>query len=206
MSAAAHLSGHSYPEIHHAMLTERPEAAPATLAIRLGDAPRYHKPFEFDASFSRQLRTVLADRQPDMFVFTAYSAIPVADSVRGYYEALGVPCPRLGTVLAQRDHSQPFYRDYGQRMRETDENEIARLAASVAGANVCLIDQYVRTGRTVAYAAQLLLQARAEQVTAVHGCWYHEVEHSEVDSWAISSDHSQFMHSVGVAAIAVQSV
>lgn len=50
-----------------------------------------------------------SDRPPEAYVFTASSAIPVADAIRGYYEAQDASVPLLLPIAVNNKFSRQFF-------------------------------------------------------------------------------------------------
>lgn len=152
-------------------------------------------PAILDSSLARQMDELDKDYDPvDAFFFTVQSAVPVADTLRGYYQALDVPAPPLEPVYANSRDGILHFNDNSY----CNESEEARLRKVVNGANhVAVVDQYVSSGCTLLYAAQLLLKAGAKRVTAIAGDWYDETMRGDVDVASMTSYHSDFMRQVG---------
>jgi hypothetical protein len=66
-------------------------------------------------------------------------------------------------------------------------------------AHVCIIDQYVASGRTIAVAAELLYASGASLVTAIRGKWYIDALKPirQADTLGLTSSHAAFMRDVG---------
>src|SRR5688572_26297082 len=59
---------------------------------------------ESDSSVARQLSDGLRAGR-EAYLMTARSAIPVADSIRGFYKEIGEECPYIGYISASRGRS-----------------------------------------------------------------------------------------------------
>jgi adenine/guanine phosphoribosyltransferase-like PRPP-binding protein len=131
----------------------------------------------------------------DAFLFTASSAIPVADAVRGYYEVLDEKMPHLGFVKANRESSR--LTDLAQDIHI--QQEAARLRKDLQGAQrVVVIDQFKYTGSTLNQAQMIVRSATADaEVIPITGRWYEQSRPEEVMVGEMSSAHSKFMLTVG---------
>jgi hypothetical protein len=135
---------------------------------------------------------------PHVFLFTANSAIPVADSVRGYYEERGEPIPELGIIKADSFVSpHPGYTIYNQAF----DSEVQRLGVQLFGARVAVVDQDIHTGFTITMARKIAQAAGATSVIIPEGAnWYGDADDQDVDRDAVTSKHSDHMRKVGHAA------
>jgi hypothetical protein len=175
---------------------------------------------KLDRSFLRQIaqvslapQTVAAnlDTPPDVYALTAFSAIPIADAVRGFYARIGMPCPAFVPVAAHNRSSRDYFATASdgpyRKARHTENASFLR--PYVEGAkHVAVIDQYVGTGNTITYAAHLLLAAGAESVTAIRGNWYEQITEtldSGIDVRRMTSRHAGFMLSIGHVAADIAS-
>lgn len=139
---------------------------------------------------------------PDVYLFTHKSAIPVADSVRGYYEERGLEIPELGIVNTKEnsgsnsDSRLPSYA-YDRVL----EREVASLSPLVEGKKVAVVDQYIEYAHTIMKAVDITLQAGAASVVRpVKAEWYHEAKMSDIDFEHVSSIHAAKMREIGRAA------
>ncbi len=161
-----------------------------------------------DMSLTRQLKSALAcektSTEPQAYLFTALSAIPTADALRGNFNERGAILPLLGYIAANRqsalhNHDPSALSSVNlDKFRQQQETEISRLATLYSGlSHVCVVDQYVRSGNTLMYAEHLLACAGIQQISAIRGRWYCQATPSEVDIPNLTSAHADFMHRVG---------
>lgn len=179
---------------------------------------------EYDTSFLRQIDDLtdnplavtgaVTDRPPQAYLFTAMSAIPVAATVKGYYATQGETAPVLASVRADTGRANAHFHPnaYLDPRAQADfdrheQREIARLSNIIAGMeHVCVVDQYVLSGRTIRYGAYLAQQAGAHTVSMMRGRWYQQ--------WSMTGDetvlaateqlyssHNPFMYRIGAAAV-----
>src|SRR5687768_15335585 len=67
------------------------------------------RPYGLDRSFARQMKDIVdGEFQPDAYFVTANSAIPVADSIRGFYAELGEDSPPVYDLTADQLTSRMF--------------------------------------------------------------------------------------------------
>ena len=134
---------------------------------------------------------------PNIFLFTANSGIPVADSVRGYYEELGEPVPELGIIKADSFVSpKPNSTLYNRVF----DSEVKRLGPQLSGARVAVIDQDIHTGFTISMAKAISRAAGAIDVTSPEGAnWYDNADPKEIYHDGVSSAHSKHMKKIGQA-------
>ncbi|MDB5175168.1 MAG: hypothetical protein JWM81_26 [Candidatus Saccharibacteria bacterium] len=131
----------------------------------------------------------------DAFLFTADSAIPVADAVRGYYEVLDEDLPYLGYVAANRKTSRL---STVPRIRHVVQ-EAARLRRELKGAKrVVVVDQFKNTGITLNQAQVIARTATSNaEVIPIAGRWYEQTSRNDVMKSGMSSVHSAFMFTIG---------
>lgn len=139
----------------------------------------------YDFSLSRQLPGLIAF-QPHTILFTAHSAIPMADVFRGVYDEIGRQRPTLGFIKA------PSTLDSATVLFEQE-----RLADVVAGQRVAVVDEYVCEGGTLRAAMRFCEVLRASAVHAVAGRWYHQADTSIIDHQATSSELASDLHPIG---------
>jgi hypothetical protein len=133
---------------------------------------------------------------PDLFVFTANSAVPLADSVRGFYEFYSESTPSLTYIHANRQLS----RDYSllrRAERELIESEIDRLKTSFVGSRTVVFDQFVYTGGTLRRAESMLAKAGLKLCGATIGAQWYEQVHGGVDLDNMTSPYAPFMRRIG---------
>lgn len=96
---------------------------------------------DWEYSFANQLHKQYQEGQ-QAFVVTANSAIPIADSVRGFYEEAGVYCPLINFVRVN-NRTRRAMGGY----RELVEIEAARLCPDLTDIKqACVVDQFVLSG------------------------------------------------------------
>ncbi len=110
------------------------------------------------------------DLVPDVVALTIRSAVPVADVVRGVYEAAEVSLPTIIGVNSNTD-ARYLYREY-PRKRSAEVERLKELVASASSAVV--LDQFVKTGDTINYTRQLLKEAGVKECASIKGSWYEE--------------------------------
>lgn len=141
----------------------------------------------------------LADEvvNPDVMLFTAQSAIAIADAVRGWHQTLDTEPPELSYIIANSSLS------YGQINRPEVERHVAeeavRLRKRYLGAKALIVDQYVYTGRTLRLAIETARQAEIEVVGATeHARWYEElIDTRAADLENMTTTHKGFMGHIG---------
>jgi hypothetical protein len=178
------------------------------------DAPQSRPALELDHdySFARQMATALAQAaKPDGFVVTAYSAIPVADAVRGFYDELGQPCPDIQYVNANSQNSSWFYsrnrpvtgpKTLSEATHEANHQlEVNRLRPLLDGMrHVVLVDQLAASGASIRYGREILLRAGVSSVSSMIGNWYNNAEPAYVNLEGVrlaDSELSAKMHDIG---------
>ncbi|MDB5176463.1 MAG: hypothetical protein JWN75_131 [Candidatus Saccharibacteria bacterium] len=175
----------NYGRIRYAMVEEP-----------LAESPAYV--FRTPVSFAHHMARVAA--RTDIYLFTANSAVPVADSVRGYYEELGHEVPTLGSVKANSYNSR--YRT-AHNYNDVLKSEQERLAPIVEGGRVTIVDQYVSQGLTLRFATRIAQEAGAISVDSTDNAeWYTDasVVDAKIDLDTLTSAHKDFMHKIGRSA------
>jgi hypothetical protein len=186
-----------YARIRNAMMLEKPERPPANEDLFNEDLRFTNWAQYTDTSFTRQIVDVDGRGTPDAFVFTIKSAIPVADSVRGFYETSGKNTPLLLGIGVNQMMAHGYMMDERASKIEFSD-ELERLTPIIQGmARVCVIDQYVCTGNTIRTAVELISRAGVNDVETIQGLWYQEALPSEIDISGMSSKHSDFMNNIG---------
>lgn len=167
--------------------------------LMVDQTPRWTARAKFtDASFGAVMRSVLAQGKPEAFLFPFKSAIPVADSVRGYYEALGWAIPDMSYVIT-RDHSTVYVED-GTGYDDIRARDVEQLRPYVEGRRVAIIEQYVRMGRTLKLASTLATEAGAVATeTPLLARWYNNAAREDVDVDNLTSVHAAQMRHIGRA-------
>jgi hypothetical protein len=167
--------------------------------LMVDSTPRWTARAKFtDASFGAVMRSVLAGGKPEAFLFPFKSAIPVADSVRGYYEALGWSIPDMSYVIT-RDQSTAYVVD-GIEYDDIRERDVEQIRPFVEGRRVAIIEQYVRLGRTLKLASDIATEAGAVTVeTPLLARWYNDALREDVDVDNLTSVHADHMRHIGRA-------
>jgi len=130
---------------------------------------------------------------PDAYLLTAYSAVPIADSLRGFYASLGQQVPQLHYVRADTSTSREV--DL-RRIRVADE--VARLKPLLTGmTRVCIIDQYHATCKTSGMAIEIAKQCGIHQVFSIVENWYQNADRDDIDLVNMTSIHALFMNYIG---------
>lgn len=145
-----------------------------------------------DYSFTGQIE---AATDADVMLFTASSAIPVADAVRGYLETTGKTAPQLGYIRADFE-AQAAYNYENDRTRLNGETN--RLTPLLKEAEtVSVVDEFICSGATLNFAKTILQNCGITAVTPLAGRWYMQAYKSEVNSENLTSRHADFMRSIG---------
>ena len=177
----------------------------ALVPLSSGTSPKLELGNLVDTSLTAQLADLTRQGltgADTMLLFTANSAIPVADAIRGASEVLPIDAA-LGHIAADRNGAT-HYRLYGEEnwLGEEQLAEVERLAVDLAPyEKVVVLDQYVLTGRTLQHAGRLLETAGWQGETyAVRGHWYQGVRPEQVDTERLTSrnsDDARAMHDIG---------
>jgi hypothetical protein len=163
---------------------------------------------KYDASMARQIRSVTQEfgkfgmgKPPEVFLFTAYSAIPFADAFRGYFGASGQRLPVLGYINVSSRRNK-----YSEDREKNRQQETERLKAFLGNAeHVCVVEEYVDTGSTLALASDILQYAGIVCATAIRGKWDPVGSSKDhVDVGRMTSIFAQHMHELGQAALLLQ--
>ena len=188
----------TYPLAEKALLYADPNARSALQEIHQTTTLDDLNAAAYDYSLQRQLTDVSQTTntpEPDCYLFTAYSAIPVADAIRGFYNRRSMSIPILGYVHANRETS----REYSDEHDKVDTSEVLRLRRLIQGLrHVCVIDQYCSTKATVLQASHMALAAGAQRVSAIQGKWYEDLTIGEAPDLAqLTSSHAPFFQAIG---------
>lgn len=154
-------------------------------------------------SFPYYLQKFL-DLQPDAMFFTANSALPIADSIRGAYAEIGQRTPELFAIRANSDLSLSFDEDASMfsASKRTVKNEIKEVKKVAAGMRAVVFDQYVETGGTLRLASYILKNAGVINIgDTPRARWYQETTMFDIDMKHVTSTHAEFMRGVGKEAI-----
>lgn len=130
---------------------------------------------------------------PEAVAFTLYSAVPVADTIRGVYEAAGIEAPLLLGV-----ECNGVERLWHMNNPATREAEVKRLSRVLDGRHaVTIIDEYVMNGSSVLHAHDLLSEAGATDISTIAGRWYEDAGHVDVNGKDLSSPLAAQMRAIG---------
>lgn len=198
----------------------RPEDIPMTLEPASYDAifdlmvnqptlPPFMTSVGLEASLSGVMAYLLEEDRPDIILFPYKSAVPVVDSVRAYYEELGLPLPDLAVVNTKEDNRIDEYEDRGRfGVRRSSsvsdailEREVPSLIPLVEGKSVAIIDHYIESMATLLRAEHIARSAGARFVNRPFAAnWYHRARAEDIDFENLSSIHSEHMRNIGHAA------
>jgi hypothetical protein len=183
-SMASVLSEETYPFVFDSMVNEADATYQSAMVT-----PR--------SSLTWQMRNLLSQDEPDCYLFTANSAIPAADAIRGFYEASGKAIPDIGYIRADRQVTRFMKHKAGERLRE----ETNRLGEFLRGAeHVCIVDQYVMYGDVIKFAKKVVETVGAPKISLFnYSRWYHDALQDDIDLAQVTSTHSAFMHFVGAS-------
>lgn len=160
----------------------------------------YVRPTE--RSFAGNMRVMREEADPEVFLFTHKSSIPLADSVRGYYEELGLPVPDFG-IINTKD-IEGFDKTSEGASAEVFEREVPKITGLVQGCRVAVLDQFLFSLATISRASHIAAEAGAVQVVRPDSArWYHDAELADIDFEDISSVHRERMRAIGRASARV---
>jgi len=181
MAAPTTLNANNYSHIETSMLG---------LSYRL-------PPHRVRATYTHQQKDIFKILEPTTYLFTANSAVPLADTIRGFYEGLGQPEPQIGYIRANRQASQGSDEIRIRRVRE----EAERLGPwMLRGARVCIVEQYANSGATVRLAEEIVCTAGINHLASIQGDWYEDALPADIDLESVSSSHREFLTAVGHSA------
>lgn len=153
--------------------------------------------YEDNQSLPAQLQR-LAEKGIDAFLFTKYSAIPLADYVRGFYEVIGLPLPYLGSISVG---SRSLPRT-PKLLRTYISNEAQRLRPLLSDhEQICVVEEMTDTGRSLWYGYKIVEEAKRPKnpthISGIAGSYYHMARHQDVDTMALTSAHADFLSEAG---------
>ncbi len=139
--------------------------------------------------------TALEKPAPDIYVLTAYSAIPLADALRGYYEELGLDTPYI-TYINAFSHRNSNRLKLSAMMRKT---EVERLEVVLSESSApCVVDEYKNSGNTVYFAREMISDSgEFETIHTIEGQWYHGAYKDDINLQEMTSSHAAFMYETG---------
>ncbi len=139
----------------------------------------------YDFSLARQLPELFRFN-PDTILFTAKSAIPLADTIRGAYDSAQASHPNLAII--NTENGEAVTTDYERR----------QLEPVVAEQRVAVVDQFAATGRTILSCLEFCSDLKSTDSIAIAGRWYDEVvDASMIDYSEVSSTLAPEMKSLG---------
>lgn len=148
-------------------------------------------------SFTAYMRDFLP-LKPDVMLFTMHSAIPLADSVRGYYEELGQESPQLAYIRANRYLSDPTTTVQNGYVQRTIDAETTRMRQKFDGTTSVIFDQFIASGMTIRLAETILQRAGVGVLAKTDAAqWYEHTYPSDVNRRHMTSAHAPFMKEVG---------
>jgi hypothetical protein len=191
------LSQATYPLVEDLMVTQNPRHSIVA-------------PYRIPRSFTDQIAQI-APQDPDAYLVTAYSAVPVADAIRGYHDTLGLDPPYIGYIMANRRLSRAWVLQHHMSREalqapyedrnplDVIDDEIGRLRVQLAGMNrVSVVEQYVNKRQTLYLAHSILRKAGITQtVSFEYSNWYHHAERFGMDLEGVTSSHAAFMRQIG---------
>jgi hypothetical protein len=140
--------------------------------------------------------------QPDAVFLTARSAIPVADSIRGYCDKRGIGTPPLYYIKSNMDLSHAVFSKNDYHCEDHEEQiraEVRRIRLHAYFVKTAVIvDQYVHKGHTLRLARRMLRQAGITPLASTgEARWYEQAHLSLVDVEHMTSDASEIMYEIG---------
>jgi hypothetical protein len=126
--------------------------------LMLFGSPHDGESFTFEA----QMKAIKKSGIPQTFFLTANSAIPVADTIRGYCDELDLPHPNIFPIAANKRSvlQAGNIEDYDGRIHPCLTQEIERLIQTLRESpteDACLLDQLVCSGETMRVATWMLI-------------------------------------------------
>lgn len=149
------------------------------------------------SSFGELMLALRGTNPVDVYALTAVSAIPLADTIRGYHDALNLPKPHIVPVNANSQIAS------NSEVVQADAifMEGVRLGEQVRRKSAAIIDQWVGSGRTVNLGRAMLRCAGARGIRSHEDVrWYDQARPEEVDPQNMTSLHADFLHDLGLRA------
>lgn len=148
-------------------------------------------------SFSAQIQDTYSKYEPEAYLVTAYSAIPVADAIRGFYRELGVDQPLIDYVRPPKGLGHFI-------VAKTENLRLKSLLIDITG-KICVVDEYVNTGRALAQSRATIAGTGIpkEDIVSIKGRWYHNARRRDLQVDQTTSSHRNFMSRVGRDACAM---
>ncbi|QQS18019.1 hypothetical protein IPL68_05205 [Candidatus Saccharibacteria bacterium] len=155
-------------------------------------------------TFPACMATVLGFK-PEAIVLPANSAIPLSDSIRGFYETLSIEIPRIGFIRS--DTSVSGFGVPPEVTQKRVDEEIPRLRTMLDGLKrVAILDHYTSSHYTSRLARTMLNLAGFENVLLCDGNvkWYAGIPPAAVAQLDVprmtSPASKEFMYDLGVEA------
>jgi hypothetical protein len=144
-----------------------------------------------NAPFSTPMAAAV-ETNPSAFLVTANSALPVADSIRGFYEAAGLKAPAIG-IIRTTERRDPL------QIVPPTESEQSRLETFLSGLldNVVVVDERAYSGETLGRAKALLSEMGVETLQTIAGRWYNRVWLQDLNVSRVTSTHAPKMREIG---------
>lgn len=154
-------------------------------------------------SFSHLMASICQDPPPAAYGFTVFSAIPVADAVRGFHEALGQPCPTLIPIPRPIKPSARYHTERVAPLKEQEDKLRGEVGDRLRElSSIAIIDQLVNHGKTVRAAVELCKTSGVTRVMASRTRWYGDGYQTEdpttfPDIENMTSPYSEIMLEIG---------
>ncbi|HSW85060.1 MAG TPA: hypothetical protein VLF79_00400 [Candidatus Saccharimonadales bacterium] len=140
-------------------------------------------------SFTEQMaRAVLSE--PLAFFVTVNSAIPVADSIRGFYEEIDVEPPIIDSIKVPRS---AFFSNISKYI---EKKRMSRVLPETIG-RIYVVDECVSRGATLNRAEDLLSEIGNYKVGKIRGKWYVHARRKDIDVDRVTSIHASKMQAIG---------
>ncbi len=125
---------------------------------------------------------MVLEAKPDGLIFTAKSAIPIADVYRGIFDSLGIERPKIGYV-------DPC---------AWTRPDITRLSTLLDGMKKAIVvDEYVDSGTTLENARRLVAKSGIQEIGCVIGRWYHSARGQDIIYDDVTSIYQKEMYDFG---------
>lgn len=202
----------NYDDIRARMTATKP-GLPSALDNMTGRElclPHYHDHelplHKYDTSFTRQINEVYSQEspEPDVVFGTVKSGIPPLDAVRGFLDARNMPHPLFLPMHVNQWFSFQYYSPdiFNVAAHYRGSVWAGKLKPVLAGANVLVIEEFVRTGHTLEVCGRIAQMAGAASVIGLRGRWYDNAYRQHIDMKSLSSKHVSFMRRIGQQAAA----
>jgi len=162
------------------------------------------EPIGYKGQFSSIMRQVVS-LKPDVLLFPAYSAIPLASAVDAFYEGIGGRLPAMDYIAA--DQSYAIQGGLGHpAVKGRFDGEVARLGDRYAGKTAAVLDHMYVSGGSLRVATALLQAAGIENAGTFSKYiqWYAGMGDDEKSPAMLDTlvvpQHEAFMRSIGASA------